>query len=674
MFRVKGLSQRNISRTMKTRVDRHMEDISRPPRKAKISKDNYDQGVEPALCVSDVNDSCSTDSETLIQTGFICPGNKVYISSSYSSSSEISNAFNVSDNNINESLQVQLRQCFIKHNATHALINDVLNILKTYHNLPCDARTLLKTPQYVPVKKICGGDFVYFGLLSTIKEKVKEGSVKNTPVLNLSFNIDGLPLHKSSNKQFWPILCKIDLDENPFPVAIFCGSQKPANVNEFLADLIDEITSLTSNQTDIGFKIKIKAFICDAPARSFVKCVKSHNGYFGCERCCQKGEWCSRMTFQDCNSPKRKDSDFFSNDNENEHIKGRSPLLNLNLGLVTQFPLDYMHLVCLGVMRKLLISWTRGPLGVRLCSRDIDNLSANLTSFIKNIPSEFPRKPRSLRELDRWKATEFRSFLLYLGPIVLKNLLTADCYTHFLSLHIAIRILSNEVSLRHLSFARELLLYFVKKGQCLYGSEFLVYNVHNLIHLCDDVETFGPLDSFSSFPFENYLGQLKRLLRTPNKPLEQICRRLLEISQQKNNNAGEIKDFQVVKTSQHEEGPTASLDGLQFKIAKKSGFIIRCDNDNSSDNCVLLENETVMYVSNLILSGSKLMFVGRKFKLKTNFYTQPCSSSILNIFFVSKLSSNYATFPVSYIKEKGILLPYQDGFVYISLIHSIKDT
>ncbi|GBM56505.1 hypothetical protein AVEN_110524-1 [Araneus ventricosus] len=252
-----------------------------------------------------------------------------------------------------------------------------------------------------------------------------------------------------------------------------------------------------------------------SPARAFLKCTKNHNGYFGCEKCCQKGKWDNnRMTFPDSNAPKRKDSDFysFSHDDDSGHILEKSPLLKVDIGLVTQFPLDYMHMDCLGVMRKLLISWCRGPLNVRLCSKDIDILSNRLVSYSRNTPDELPRKPRSLKEIDRWKATEFRMFLLYLGPAVLKKVLPSNRYNHFLILHVAIRILCNEVTIRdNLSFAKELLLKFVKKSKCIYGSDFIVYNVHNLIHLGDDVEKFGPLDSFSTYSFENYLAFQRRV-------------------------------------------------------------------------------------------------------------------------------------------------------------------
>ncbi|KAK9659822.1 hypothetical protein QE152_g41532, partial [Popillia japonica] len=142
----------------------------------------------------------------------------------------------------------------------------------------------------------------------------------------------------------------------------------------------------------------------------------------------------------------------------------------------------------------------------------------------------FNRKPRPVSELLRWKATEFRSFILYLGPVVLKDIADVAIYEHFMLLHCGITIFVSKIYLSssNIEFAGELLNTVVKHSRKLYGNDFLVYNVHYLIHLKDDVLAYGPLDNFSAFAFENYLGYLKQLVKSPTKPLQQICRRLME--------------------------------------------------------------------------------------------------------------------------------------------------
>ena len=57
----------------------------------------------------------------------------------------------------------------------------------------------------------------------------------------------------------------------------------------------------------------------------------------------------------------------------------------------------------------------------------------------------------------------------------------------------------------------------------------LVYNVHGLTHLATDAMRFGPLDTFSAFPFESFLGKIKQMLRKPQFPLSQVIRRLSEM-------------------------------------------------------------------------------------------------------------------------------------------------
>ena len=57
----------------------------------------------------------------------------------------------------------------------------------------------------------------------------------------------------------------------------------------------------------------------------------------------------------------------------------------------------------------------------------------------------------------------------------------------------------------------------------------LVYNVHGLTHLAADAMRFGPLDTFSAFPFESCHGKIKQILRKPQFPLSQVIRRLSEM-------------------------------------------------------------------------------------------------------------------------------------------------
>ena len=46
------------------------------------------------------------------------------------------------------------------------------------------------------------------------------------------------------------------------------------------------------------FIFKVSNIICDAPARAFVKAVKGHNAYHGCDKCTQTSEYIgNKMTF-----------------------------------------------------------------------------------------------------------------------------------------------------------------------------------------------------------------------------------------------------------------------------------------------------------------------------------------------------------------------------------------
>jgi len=161
--------------------------------------------------------------------------------------------------------------------------------------------------------------------------------------------------------------------------------------------------------------------------------------------------------------------------------------------------------------------------------RIFDKISDSLLSFTKYIPHEFARKPRPIKEAKRYKATEFRQFLLYTGVVVLENNLEKNMYEHFLTLHVAVRILLSDILMQTMTnYAEELLIHFVLSSKCIYGPQILSHNFHNLLHITDDARKYGNLNLFSNFSSENYLQKINKILRTHNNVLSQIVRRLSE--------------------------------------------------------------------------------------------------------------------------------------------------
>lgn len=176
-----------------------------------------------------------------------------------------------------------------KHKLTREALNQLLGILRRQgHRLTKDCRTLMKTPRQINIRELCGGEYLYFGVETGLLKIVSRHSAKFSEQRPcISFNIDGVSLFKSINVQ----LCSIKRFE-PFVVALFCWSSKPHSLDNYLSDFLNELYELKRNgvsYNDETFRVSLSAFVCDCPARSFLKCTKSFNGYYGCERCVIKG-------------------------------------------------------------------------------------------------------------------------------------------------------------------------------------------------------------------------------------------------------------------------------------------------------------------------------------------------------------------------------------------------
>ncbi|KAK4886523.1 hypothetical protein RN001_002794 [Aquatica leii] len=585
-------------------------------------------------------------------------------------------------NNGKDTLSDKLRNWTIQHNIPRGALTELLHILSPYHpTLPLDSRTLLMTPvTHLSTQKLEKGEFCYFGIMKVLPYICAKLPLNFIDTLELSFNIDGLPIFHSSDINLWPILGVIkNVLTSPFVIGLYCGSSKPTPLSVFLEDFVKELKILMNEGAMLNgkkFAIKIHSFICDAPARAFIKCVKTHSGYASCDKCCDVGEYHNhRVVFTNINAERRSDSSFILKLDEDHHI-GESPLQQLDIGMISNFPQDYMHNVCLGVMRKLLHTWiTIGPPKVRLRNQNVTLISDRLLSLSKYVPVEFNRKPRSLTDLCRWKATELRTFLLYVGPVVLKDILDVAVYEHFLLFHAAITILLSEVYFtKLLHYSKEFLNLFVTHCKNLYGIEFLVYNVHTLCHITDDVIRFGGLDNFSAFLFENCLGKLKKLIKSPTNVLAQIYRRLHELNFVVIPQRTEVDNIECDKL--HLQGPLPDKFSSyrQYKKLKYKSFTLSIKSHSVSDCYYIAKDNDIYEVQNIIIDQNSALILAHKFLLKESFYVYPIDSKTLNVYVVSQISEQLEVHPVSHISGKCFLIPTNDGKVAFPIIHSLYES
>ena len=252
--------------------------------------------------------------------------------------------------------------------------------------------------------------------------------------------------------------------------------------------------------------------------------------------------------------------------------------------MVSQFPLDYMHLICLGVVRKLIYLWLKGPLPTRMHHNLVRSLSDLLLNVKSYITREFVRRPRSFFEIKQWKATELRQFLLYSGPVILCGKIPQEVYHNFLLLSVSMRmLLSPALCANYLDYVQELLETFVKNFGSIYGQNMLIYNIHNLVHLVQDAKRYGPLDNISAFPFESFLGKLKKLVRGSNYPLSQLVRRLGEKQRVKVKLHQDEEDTMARFKRQHISGPLPKefVGAKQYKHYRGSEYIISNSRENN---------------------------------------------------------------------------------------------
>ena len=501
--------------------------------------------------------------------------------------------------------------------------------------------------------------------------------------VQLQFNIDGLPIYNSSKLDFWPILCRAtsgSLSTKVFMAGLYCGKSKPHNVHQFLSRFVQDLLQLLSQGIVIrehSLNVKLHSFICDAPARQYVKRIKGHSGFDSCERCLVHGE--EKQRFVSIDWELRTDEHFRARKYAETHQNkaDNSPLFPLPIDLIHQFPLDYMHLFLLGVVKRLLHLWlghsnqklTQYSAFHRLsASQTQKDLRLRVEFCSNNICSEFDRRPRQFDECKYFKAKEYRTLLCYTFPFIFKGLFqTRQVYDHFLLLVVSFRIiLGLDPTPDLVDYVRNLLRIFVRETETFYGRGNMTYSVHNLIHIPDDYQRFGVLDKTSSFPFESYMYKLKHYVTRPGKEVQQVVKRvyeenLLELC------PVNVKDDSVLLRKEHKEGPIHDFDAenvLQFKEVLYKGRKFSVERRD----CFVMCNERIGKIVNFVREEEKLFTLVQFCASKGNFFTYPCFSSEVGIFKCGALEHDIEIISLNSV-SKCMSFPVDDGFYVAKLLH-----
>ena len=575
-------------------------------------------------------------------------------------------------------LQTELKELFTQHqNIPFSFIKCLLLILKKYHPfLPKDPRTLLGTSlSNLQLRRVEPGYYHHFGIANGLLDILKTSYLIHSRV-SLQINVDGLPPFKSNTNAFWPILCSVpEVPGSIFIAGIYYGSNKPLHSNDLLNDFVDELKTLLSS--GIVFEngivdVTVNGFCCDTPARAFVKCTKSHTGYFGCDRCDQKGQFLNnRMTFPEFNASRRTDTSF-RNKEQSEHHHCTPLLQDIPIDMILMFPNDYMHSICKGVVITLLDFLRKGPLPYRCSNNILNQISADLLSVRHFIPSDFARRPRSLRHLSLWKATESRLFCLYLAPVILKKYVHSHYYEMFMTITLLMRILCHPVLVTsHIHYCKELAQTFLTQVTEMFGSDRITYNFHSILHLVEDCKERGIVDNFSCFQYEAFLGRLKKLIHSPYLPLQQIINRISGIGTSMGFKEGvdKVKYEQQIFPARQSRFTSDSTATFYRKLTVND-IVIK----GSSPDGFVIGNNHLIHVKLIMKTDSAAFVIGNKYSFSE--FTDFPLLSLSGVATISELIEKDTLISIHDLSCKTLCLSLRKKHVILPILHTydIRDT
>lgn len=568
-----------------------------------------------------------------------------------------------------------LASVYADTNVNHVQGDAILKVLRTHKCLsflPKTTRTLLGTPR-IPSKlrDVSPGQYLHVGFENAVIATLSTTEVDLIPrELEIDFSTDGALGDNEGKWDIWPIQSRIANIRGAKAelLGIYRGKTKPACPVSFFEDFVEEVKVLRE-KGGIEFNGKIipfrfRAFIADAPARAFVLRHAYPTSYHACSKCHIVAERFAEhrnLAFVSTSNEPRTHNEYLMRDLEDMHFKdGETPLIHLLDDIVAQTPFEIMHLAYIGCEKKILQAWVDGKFSkkTKLSWPQIRTVNERLEVLATYCPVEFSRPPEPVSVFNKYKATVHRQMLKYTGIVVFKGIVIPEAYEHYLLFHSAIRCLSraDSPSETDFTFADLALKAFVDLCSQMYGTSFLSYNTHGLLHIVEDAKRFGNIDSYSAFEFENNMGYYRECIRKPSDSLQQIARRRVE--KKKIIPKTMLLDHRKQQVLHlHTDGPVPECfkNCSQYKSIDISRFRFTT---NRRNNCCILKDGTIHVIRNVLLINDSFHFVTNEFQSIQDFYDVGLPSSHFGVFECKNLSSAHKVFPISEVNSKCFRMPH----------------
>lgn len=473
-------------------------------------------------------------------------------------------------------LQRGLLQAFARHNISHAAMEDVLDVFKNASRESIDRLPTFRTIKNRHSDKLPtividfdigdlqeDGEFEissHFNQPSIPRSLVSKStplmcsvtrvSVRDAlafhvrlhphhpPVKTCSLAADGVPVTKRTRKSFEIMSLQFPLCKSVYPLRVFLAELKTSSF-----DVLGHVQQMVAELADAGLHLDF--VVADLPKKADLLGLRHCGGFYACTYCTIEGVHGSTsgtLSYPESHraaaEPRthestleivnHRDYAWASHPNHRStfkhQLKGvlqRTPLLDVPLfDVVNDVPVEYMHAVHLGVIKKTFQrSFLAGTTitGFKRLRQTLDEF--NLLYPQEPHPREQTRRP--VAYASHWKATQYRLLVMGHLPFLLEVLdKHPDPDAHLLRSAWALLGLLSRVLLMdngpQLNRVNQLLPLqsameeFLSVYEEYCGADFMNFNVHMFSHALQARDRFGSLSRVSAYSSETMYQHFQR--------------------------------------------------------------------------------------------------------------------------------------------------------------------